>query len=255
MKCQQCDGRAQLPLCKRCTTQLAEMLIDLGWLVGELEVTAGRRDRLTTGMARATEHPAPISFGAVDLMRDVTTQLRHLHGVVLLPEPRQVVKWLHRHFDELVRAPDAHKIYRAIERLVGFNSNGPIHDAINRPDVRFAGQCPDCGEYCYSRHADIYAVCDECGLPVDVEKNRLRTIAAYDLLTERVLFAVLDNLDEHVSRVRLYEWIKSGRLPVAGYLTSSGIVMSKGGHKDPRVFSLRRVRALRQQTSQLALAR
>jgi len=224
------------------------MLADLSWLLGELEVTARRQDRLTLGGSRSAERPLPANMGAIDLLRSIKDQLSDLTNGVKL-SPRMLVWWL-RELD-LASRDDAATCYRTIQRLVSFP--GPVHDAINRPDRKFVGDCPECGRLCYARTEDVYTTCGDCGTPIDIEKNRVRTIVEYDLLPERALLNVLDNLDEHVSRVRLYGWIKDGRLSPAGYLTSSGVAR-KGGHRDPRVYSLRRARALRQQTSQPVLA-
>jgi hypothetical protein len=261
MKCTQCGGRAQLSLCARCTTQLDQMLDDLSWLLGELETTATRQDRLTTGGSRSADQPSPANLGAVELLRAIREELRWLAaGINLLPmgvAPRLVVWWLRQHFDEIVRRSDAATFYRSVARLVGFSTPGPVHAVINRPDRKFVGDCPECGELCYAHTEDVYTVCPQCGVPIDVQKNRTRTIVEYDLLPERALLQILDNLREHVPRVTLYSWIKSGRLPIAGYLSSDGVVAHKGGPRDPRVYSLSRARALRrrEQTPQLALVR
>jgi len=225
------------------------MLSELCWLLGELEVTAARQDRLTVGGARQFAHPVPANHSACELLRSVGLQLEGIVAALdpTLPSaaPQLVVWWLRRHLDSLVRLSDVDTHFRVIQQLTGSAAPGPLHDAINRPDRRFAGPCPDCETMCYSRHEDVYTVCPGCGLPIDVEKNRARTIVDHDLLPERILLTVLDNLDEHVSRVRLYSWITSGKLPAAGYLGKTGVQQHKGGRYDPRVYSLSRARALR----------
>ena len=253
MKCTQCEGRSQLPLCKTCKSQLDQMLADLSWLLHELEVTAARQDRLTVGMARPAERPSPANMGAVELLRSIQVQLSGLAHGVKLP-PRMLVWWL-RELD-LASRDDAAHCYRAIQSLVGASGRGPVHDIINRCDRRFAGDCPDCGELCYARDEDIYITCGACKIPIDVAKNQHRALMEYDLLPERALLAVLDNLGEHVSRVKLYSWIKAGKIWPAGYLGKEGVVARKGGHRDPRVYSLTRARTLRrrEQTPQLSLA-
>jgi hypothetical protein len=238
------------------------MLTDLGWLLRELEVTATKQDRLSIGKNRRVEHASPINMGATELLRSIRKELRFAvgrftYGVLPHVDARLWVWWLREHISEVVQRSDAAVVYRSIERMVGgLSSPGPIHDAINRTDTRFAGECPECGACCYGRHEDVYAVCDYCGTPVDIERNRTRTVIEYDLLPVQAMLNVLDNLNEHVSRVKLYGWITSGRLPSAGYLTASGVVACKGGPKDPRVYSLDRARNLRwrEQTSQPALA-
>lgn len=258
MKCVQCTGRSQLPLCKRCVAQLGELLDDLDWLIGQLEITATRQDRLTVGMSRAFGHPMPANHPACELLRDVGAELGRV-AAALSPTlgplaPRLTVWWLRQRLDALAGLSDADRHYRTVAHWAGFPS--PIHDLINRPDRRFAGSCPDCKTLCFARHDDVYTTCGECGIPIDVERNRAATIVAHDLLPERALLITLDNLDEHVSRVKLYSWITSGRLPVAGYLSSGGVVSHKGARRDPKVYSLGRARALRyrEQTSDLALA-
>lgn len=252
MKCTQCSGRAVLPLCNRCIDTLDGMLSELCWLLGELEVTAARQDRLTIGESRQFGHPAPANYSACELLRSVGAQVE---GIALalnptLPDaPAQlVVWWLRLHLPSLVRLSDADKHFRVIQRLVGFGAPGPIHDAINRPDRRFAGPCPDCGTVCHARHEDVYTACSGCGLPIDVEKNRAATLIDHDLLPEKLLLTVLDNLDEHVPRVTLYSWITGGKLLPRP---------DPRGRRGPRVYSLARARALRrhEQTPEVALAR
>jgi hypothetical protein len=245
MECSHCGRRAHIPLCNTCVESLGGMLTELVWLLRELEITAARQDRLTLGVARLVEHPSPANMGAVELLGSVGTQLRGIVDLAL--EPRALARWLYDHLDELTRRPDAARCYRTVQHLVGISSaGGPIHDVINRPDRRCAGDCPECGEICYGRTADTYCVCGCCGTPIDIARNRARAIAEYDLLPERALLTILDNLGEHVPRVRFYGWVKAGKLPTAGYLGRSGIVARRGGRHDPRVYSLRRVRALRQ---------
>lgn len=262
MQCQQCGGRAQLPLCPRCVAQFEQMLGDLGWLVRQLEITAERQDRLNTGGARGSEHPLPANMSAIELLRSVSYTLRWLvDGMIstVLPTaaPSTVlIWWLQHRLDELARRGDAARCYQAVQDLVGASGHGPIHDVINRCDRVFCGDCPDCGELCYAWADDVYTTCAVCGAPLDVERNQLRALAEYDLLPERALFTVLDNLGEHVSRVRFYAWVSAGKLPPAGYLGPDGIVVHRGAHRAPRVYSLSRVRALRrrEQSSQPVLA-
>ena len=226
------------------------MLADLSWLLRELEVTAGRQDRLTVGAVRSASSPAQINFGADGLMGDVGIELQTVVSALGGPwtpaSPRQRVRWLRGRLEALADLKDARQHYRTIEDWAGRNGPGPIHDLINRPDRRFAGDCPDCGELTWARHHDdAYTVCDSCGVPVDVDKNRTRAIVEYDLLPERALLQILDNLCEHVPRVTLYSWITSGKLPPLGYLSADGIVSRRAGRHDPRVYSLNRARSLR----------
>ena len=250
MKCTQCSGRSQLPLCRRCTDTLDAMLSSLCWLLGELETTAARQDRLAVGKSAQFTHPMPANHSAYELLRSVGRQLEGVAAALdpSLPSaaPQLVAWWLRRHLPSLVRLSDVDVHFRVIAHLAGYVAPGPIHDAINRPEWRFAGPCPDCGTLCYARYEDVYTACRECGLPIDVEKNRSATIVDHDLLPEKLLLTVLDNLNEHVSRVKLYSWITSGRLPVAG-------VLDTWGRRGTRVYSLARARALRQ-TAELSLA-
>ena len=238
------------------------MLADLSWLLRELEVTAGRRDRLTIGAVRSAASPSQINFSADGLMGDVGIELQTIVSALGGPwvdaSPRVRVQWLRSRLPALAGLSDARRHYRTIEDWAGLNGPGPIHDLINRPDRRFAGDCPDCGELCWARHHDdAYTVCEavldydkdgnpiQCSTPIDVERNRTRAIIEYDLLPERALLQILDNLCEHVPRVTFYAWVTSGKLPPLGYLTASGIVSKRAGRHDPRVYSLDRARSLR----------
>jgi hypothetical protein len=249
MKCQQCGARATLALCRRCVAELCQMLTDLSWLLRELEVTARRADRLCPGQSRVADYPMPINVDAVELLQTVATTLA---AVAQAPAggPREVVWWCRTHFGVLIRSEEAGALFATVSHLVGNAGYGPLHDVINRPERRFAGICPECGHFCYCRYEDVFTVCRSCGIPIDVERNRMSTIENYDLLPERVLLTVLDHLEEHVPRVTFYGWVKDGRLPNAGYLGRNGVVRStRVSVRDPKVYSLKRVRALRRRDS------
>ena len=152
MKCTQCAGRSQRTLCKNCTGQLGEMLAELDWLLRELEVTAGRRDKLTVGAARGADSPPQINFNADEVLGDVGIELQvivsALGGSWAAVSPRRRVRWLRGQLDALSDHSDARRHFRTIQDWSGLNGPGPIHDLINRPERRFAGDCPECGELC-----------------------------------------------------------------------------------------------------------
>ena len=258
MNCGECGRKAQTPLCNRCTQQLAQILTELSWLLGELKTTITRKDKLTLGAPRHNSHTNPINLAAADLHDHAATTLAAIvddltqNALTLQEAPPQLLAvWLRQNVRELQHHPNAPTHYRALKHLAGHTSprGGPIHDLINRPDRRFAGPCPECETMCYAYHDDIYTSCPECRIPIDVEKNRARTIAKHDLMPEKLLLTTLDNYGAHVPRVTLYAWITTGRLPICGYLSTvnghPAITPRRAARHDPRVYSLSRALILR----------
>lgn len=129
---------------------------------------------------------------------------------------------------------------------------------INRPDRHFAGPCPtikaysragkaiECGKFLYAATDERSITCPACKQPVDVQRNRQRAWLEGDLMTERVLLKRLADIDEPVGRNKFYEWIAAGRIRPRGWMHKGTFVEHYIQRGDPRVFSFRAVRQLRE---------
>jgi hypothetical protein len=125
--------------------------------------------------------------------------------------PRQV-RWLTHNVGSIQRAPDAGQRYKAITELVGDRAPGPIHAAINRPDLRFAGPCPTirahdrdgqdvrCNHMLYAHDGEQLVTCPRCQTSIDVEQNRRRAATLADLLPAETILEIFTTLGEPISK-------------------------------------------------------
>lgn len=180
--------------------------------------------------------------------------------------PVQRARWLLHHVRDIARHPDAAEFYGEIaEQLEDdeIGRAGPMWKAINRTERLFAGLCPtvtgrdrrgrsiECETALYADRGELFARCPKCEATVDVKKNRLKAAVDRDLLPEPKLLEVLADLGQKVSRVRLYEWLKAGRLQPRGFVHNGRIVSYRIRRGDPRVFSLSQARQLQMHDEQL----
>lgn len=288
--CRKCSQPAQLFLCPRCITELAEHLERLAWLVVELDVTLTKQDVLTRGgVGRSSDEPSPIRFDStgapIDLDRSarntITTWVRLVcehRGIEFkpvrvvapdfigpLPDSRwrrlprcyqptlaDMCEWLAERAHVVALTPGAEECALDMQEL-----SESILKTINRIDRRFAGPCPTitghnqrgeqihCDEMLYTEADERFIDCPRCGSKIDVDKNRLRAEVARDLMPEAKLLEILESIDEKVSRVKLYEWIRTKRLHIRGWIHAGRIVNTRIRRGDPRVFSLSQARQLR----------
>lgn len=273
-QCKHCNAKTALQLCNPCTAKLQATLTDLPWLIKQIDVTVARQDKLTTGtVGKSGETPSPVNIGALDISRDIRTTLLNAHTVITalpgLPPMRldhvktaDLARLLAANTHRIRHHPQAGTIYADITALVQddeLGRNAPTWKAINRTIRVFAGPCPTtmghnhkgepihCGEFLYADNDDPFAKCPRCDATIDVKKNRMKAHVDRDLLTEKKLLEVLDDLDEKVSRVKFYEWRRAGRITARGFVHEGQIVQFRIRKTDPSVFSLSRARALRAQ--------
>ncbi|AMU39229.1 hypothetical protein A3N99_02750 [Mycobacteroides abscessus] len=284
--CRKCRRKSDLFLCNLCIEELTGYLAELAWLVEQLDVTVARQDKLTTGaVGHSSDNPSPINFGAMEIARraqnTITTIIRDLcetRGIEyvvmrpvgldfigpLQPDQQRVRSWRPRPLADMCEwlAKHAHAIASDEGAVVYYNDTKGLHDeitrVINRPDRHFAGPCPtvkgysrtgkpiECGKFLYAGSEDPSTVCPVCKATVDVKRNRQRSWLEGDLMTERVLLKRLSDIDEPVSRVRFYEWIRKGKIRPQGWLHKGVFVEHYIKRGDPRVFSFRAVRQLRE---------
>jgi hypothetical protein len=270
--CGHCGSATNLFLCNECLHRLAEALTELAWLLTQLDTTVRRQDKLNTGaIGRASDNPSPINLGAMETARDTRATLLTIvttiakTGTGRTPQLASVTSsdlahWLAANTAHIAKHPDAPTILTTITHLVDDDERGrpgPLFTAINRTDRRFAGPCPtirghnhrgeriECGTMLYAAFDEDFTRCPRCETEVDVDKNRMKAAVDRDLLPEPKLLEVLADLGEKVSRVKLYEWIKAGRLQRRGWIHGGAIVQYRIRRGDPTVFSLSQARQLR----------
>jgi hypothetical protein len=270
-----CHRPTQQYLCQDHTQHLANMLDQLPGLLDELDTRIQQLARTTHGtIGRTTRDPAygnPIDFDAAEQARQVRKLLlrwvqqvaqRHTGrqpAALYTADTKTLAKWLHVNLRAITRLPIAGRLYQDIARLVGTDSlGGQLHQAIDRTERHYFGPCTatigrdrngqprECGTDLWADREAPTITCPTCTTRTDartqLDTARIRSdLRTFDLLTE-----TLDNLGEHVPRVKLSTWITTGRLTVRGwYNKDHGIVKHPIRRGDPRVFSLAQARQLR----------
>ncbi|SIM00635.1 Uncharacterised protein [Mycobacteroides abscessus subsp. abscessus] len=284
--CRNCGRKSDMFLCSGCVEELDIILDGMPWLLKQIEVSILRQDRLTVGeVGKSAGTPSPLNTDAVviaDRARNtISTWVRDLcetrrieftvpmvvsRGFIgpLKPDWRRVAddyqptaadgaRWLAEHVNAIALDVGAARCFKELHDLAD-----EIVAAINRPDRHFAGPCPtvraysptgkaiECGEFLYAGTEERNVTCPKCNQPVDVQRNRQRAWREGDLMTERVLLKRLTDIEEPVSRVQFYAWIKARKVAVRGWLHCGAFVEHYIQRGDPRVFSFREVRQLRE---------
>ncbi|MEB3021293.1 DUF1922 domain-containing protein [[Mycobacterium] crassicus] len=272
--CQACNRPTQNYLCDDCTDQLTYMLEQIPWLLEELDNRIQKLDRIsvgTIGRSRRPDELTVIDFDAVELARTIRQKLtrwvnnvaRHHTGrdipAITTVETTDLARWLHANTHAIARLALAGGLYREINQIVGTNEQGgQLVDAINRQDRTYYGPCTtitgrdhkgqprQCGHDLYGPRESVEITCPRCKSTLDPRRQLTSTINDRDLVTETKLLETLDTMGEPVSRTTLYGWIRSGALTPRGWVHAGRIVAYKVRHKDPRVFSLKQARQLRE---------
>lgn len=281
--CRNCGASTDLFLCPDCVDWLTASLREMVWLLRQLDTTVRRQDKLNTGtLGGGGDNPSPINFGAMETSRSTRTTLLELVREIAVAgtgrEPSRLdtvatpdlAAWLAANVHHIAKNQNAGATFRTITGLVDEDDRGrpgPLYTAINRTDRRFAGPCPtvrgyddqgrpvECGTMLYAAFDEDFTRCPRCQSEIDVDKNRLKAATDRDLLSEPKLLEVMADLGEKVSRVKLYEWIKAGRLQRRGYVHQGAIVAFRIRRGDPAVFSLSQARQLRWHEMELKTSR
>lgn len=283
-QCQACGRPTQLYLCEDCTTQLANMLDQIPWLLDELDARIQKLDRISLGTIGRNRRPDELNvmdFDAAEDARNVRKQLlrwvnhvAELHtgrtppGLSTVTTP-DLARWLHVNVHAIAKLRSAGALYRDIRQLVGTDTKrtGKLVTAINRNERHFAGPCPtttghdtqgqpvECGRILYADIDERTTTCPACRQDIDVEHNRMRAAKERDYQTEEKLLEVLGNCGEPVEPTTLTAWIKARRLRPAGRLHDGLIVPTHTHDKDPYVYSVKRARKLRARDLRLKSAK
>lgn len=270
--CQACKRPDQLYLCEECRTTLWNQLDQIPWLLDELDARIAKMDRIphgTIGRNRRPGDTTTIDFDACETARNTRKTLHH--WVVTIAErhtgrkpaalttaaTRDLARWLQVNTTAIARLNCAGQLHHDITKLVGPDQRGQLIHAINRHERRFAGPCPtirgydnqgrpiECGHTLYADIDETTVVCPECEQAIDVARNLDKAAIDRDLLPEPKLLEVLTNIGEPVSRVKLYQWIREGRIRPRGWIHHGKIMPLRVRRGDPAVYSLARARKLR----------
>ncbi|OBB20604.1 hypothetical protein [Mycolicibacterium elephantis] len=277
--CQQCKRpEPHTYLCDNCTTQLANMLDQLPWLLDELDARIQQLARITHGTIGRVRRPNELNvmdFDAADTARKTRKKL--VYWVETVAErhtgrkppalgtvaTKALARWLYVNADAIARLDCAGQVYHDINKLVGrtdtesSENQGQLVRAIDRHEKHFAGPCPTirahnrqgepitCATILYAEEGDRYVTCPRCDQRIDAEENRRKAAADRDLLTKAKIIEALDNAGESVTEATLDRWIKARRLRRRGWLHNGSIVQFRIHANDPAVYSLARARKLR----------
>jgi hypothetical protein len=287
-RCQHCHAPTQLYLCQSCTTQLANMLHQLTWLIGELDARIQNLDRINIGTIGRNRRPNELNvmdFDAAETARKLrktltqwVTTITERHTGRRPPglstvTTQNLARWLYVNVHAIARLDLAvkgrHPLYDDIARLVGNPTDpqgGQLVKALNRHEKHFAGTCPtiraydgnepiECATMLYADIDQTTITCPTCKQPIDVERNRRRAASNRDLLPREELLEVLTNIDEPVTPEQLDRWITAKRLRVRGYLHDGELVRFRINEHSIAVYSVARARKLRRRDEQLERAR
>lgn len=271
--CQACKRQCDLFLCTDCTGILADMFSQLPWLIEELDIRIQRLDRIsqgTIGRARSIDPPAIIDFDACETARELRKELRHWVETVAKRHTGRtppgldtvttadLARWLQLNTEAIARLDIAGGIFHDLKKRVGTDQRGgQLVKAINRTARHFAGPCPtvrghnqrgediECGEILYADEDETTVTCPRCRQDINVERNRLRANVERDLMTEPKILETMTNLDEKISRVTFYRWVREKRIRPKGWIHDGRIMPMRIRRGDPAVYSLARARKLR----------
>lgn len=290
--CQQCHRpEPHTYLCENCTTNLANMLDQLPWLIKELDTQIQQLTRTTHGTIGRVRRPNElnaINFDAAETARKTRkTLLKWVEEIAQKATGRTppalntvrtiyLAKWLYVNINHIARLDLAHRnhkgritghrLYHDIARLVGTPTDpdgGQLIHAINRHEKNFAGPCPtvlkrgrrgepiECGTILYADIDQATVQCPDCHQKIDVEENQKKARADRDLVTKAQLLEALADIGEPVPAKTLDQWIRARRLRRRAWLHDGQPVQFRIHAEDPALYSLDRARRLRARDEQL----
>jgi len=262
--CRNCRRDTDLFLCQLCTKELGALLMDLPWLLDELEVTVIRQDKLSTGViGRSSDNPSPINVGAMELARNLRGQLgtiiRDLCEVRGVQPPAKawsnsvMAEWIGTHLASVVCSDTAGQIYR--EMRTGTDAVLAVINPISRmycgPCISVVAHSPngediECGVDLYTdRESPQDIQCPKCKAWINPREQLLVHFKRRDLMNEKELIEAMTTVGEPVTEAVLDRWQRSNKLIVRGYMHQGRIIPEPVNNKDQRIFSLNQARALR----------
>lgn len=220
-------------LCRTHTDELHRDLQAVGWIVGELEVTITRQDRVAAERhgGRSAERPLPFNLRASDKASDLNTtinawaldtsrlgederdQLSEHHHT----DTTAVAGWLARNLHTLRQHEEAGQAHDEIT-----NAIREAKRAIDRPLERvFAGPCgepidgaPDCREDLYAAPGKAHATCKACGSHHDMAQRRewMLSIIEDQVAYSGLLAGLVSNLGVQIGSSTIRRYAAAGRI-------------------------------------------
>lgn len=175
--CARCTAPAgDMFLCATCGVALRIDLGDVPALLGDLDITLCRLDRITDGGRRTGAEPPlpykPQATEAAFILRNVLTAwVRTFNPNSRLASTVHLAQWLYAHVDRLRAHPDAGQAHDELTAAVR-----EARRTIDRPNDQrqYLGRCDDngCTEELYARPYRDVAVCPACEREYDVAERR-----------------------------------------------------------------------------------
>lgn len=170
--------------CHGCATGLSVALLKAGLLMGELETTIARLDRIGDGGASSAEEPLPFSWDASDaawaIRNTLTTWTRHIcetRGITATSTTNSgLAVWLARQTGWIRMRAEAFEIFDELH-----NATRLLRHTIDTHVERwYAGRCGaplldddgTCSADLYALPGAAWVTCAECGASFDAEDRK-----------------------------------------------------------------------------------
>ena len=281
-QCQKCSAPADVFLCRDCSRELWAQLEHIPQLSEWLADAHTKQTALTaTPQPRRPkpenpddeESPMPFDDRARAMfdelrtvcmrwVRDFSDQFdarAEVDAMRDIPTTAELARFLHKHHQDIVLSEDAGLCAQEIDRTVR-----RAVKVLNQRKRVFCGPCPTvvgegprrsvlrCEVGLYAEWNDQrdevepHVTCWKCRTQHDVAALRQAVFSRADnfLFTLDELLRVLDELGEHLPRVRFYEWRREGAIRPRGYRRDGRITLGQQKRGDPAVFELAEVRGL-----------
>lgn len=279
-QCQKCSAPADVFLCRECSRELWAQLERIPQLSEWLDDAHTGQTALTTmpGPRRPKpenpddeESPLPFNAHAGKVFDELHTVCRRwveefseqldveYVAVAQVPRTSDLAAWLHKHHQGIVLSEDAGVCAQDVDRVVR-----KAIRTINKRKRVFCGPCPKivgegpkgqplrCDVGLYAEWNDLrdevepHVTCWKCREQHDVAKLKQAIFARaqHFLFTLDELLKVLDDMGEHLPRVKFYEWRKNDLIKPRGYKRDDQISVGQRKRGDPAVYELAEVRAL-----------
>lgn len=208
-----------LYLCQACSTGLRIDLGDVPSLLGDLDITGCRLDRISgpTASRRSAEKPLPFkpqAFEALFILDNTLSAWTRTLDQARTGTAQDNAAWLHENIGLLRGFPKAGDAYDELTYAIR-----EARRVIDRPNDqrRFLGRCgmpthSTCMEVLYARPRDDKTVCPTCHAEWDVEERRswMLSIVEDEVETAPTLSALLTELGKPTTVADIQRWAKIG---------------------------------------------
>jgi hypothetical protein len=266
--CQVCRAATDAFVCAPCGRKLEKAIAEMPALVIELEVTATKQDRISTGGKRGKgdEAPLPFNWSASDqlwaIWNTLSTWARHIAESRSVPCPSKdaLMGWMLGAVQSIRMDEAGGLIYDEVTY-----AHGQAQRLIDRPEPDiYAGRCDaadvrvraengqltpavsSCGADLYARLDDKAVKCRACGAEYDLADRKRELLDRVDDEWARphVIANALTSLDEPVTPETLRKWIERGHIKQTG-IDDDGKALYRVGDVRVRIALMRVRRAER----------